>query len=179
MNRPHLLPLLLLFAFLGCKKDGSLPQAVRGGPNMFACKVNGKNFIAQDENSLSGRRRAVDGGMTQNDYPGIVRTYLFMSASSSSGSFTIYLDSLEGPRMYLLQDDVTERKGYYILPQNDYMVYNQQFYSSSKHTGWIDFSILDKSRNEVMGTFEFEGVDKKGNTVKVTDGRFYNHVTGP
>ena len=179
MNRLHLIPLLLIFAFVGCNKDGSLPQAVRGGPNMFACKVNGKNFIAQDENSLSGRRRAVDGGITIDDYMGVKRKYLFMLIRSGTGSFTMYLDSLEIPRIYLLQDDVTEPKAYYILPQNDYMVYNQQFYSSSKHTGWIDFSILDKSRNEVMGTFEFEGVDKKGNTVKVTDGRFYNHVTGP
>ena len=143
---------------------------------MFACKVNGKNFIAQDQYSLSGNRQAVEGGVSVLGDNGV---YFFLNAFGKSGYFDIYIDSIEGPQMYLLADSVTKPNGYWIRPSNDYMQYNLEYFTSTQHTGWVNFSVLSRYRNEAMGTFEFEGVDKKGNTVKVTDGRFYNHVTGP
>ena len=69
--------------------------------------------------------------------------------------------------------DVIMPEGYYLYPENDYLEYDIDYHTSSKSTGWIDFSVLEKKKNETMGTFEFNAEDSKGRTVKITDGRFY------
>ncbi len=61
MYKLLLLLLVITISYIGCQKNNStppdnpygLPNATQTGENMFACRVNGKNYIVSDPNSYT------------------------------------------------------------------------------------------------------------------------------
>ena len=166
--------LSLLFLLSAC--DEKLPKPSTKGANIFACKVNGKSWIADAGGSFSGKKISI---VYQADRP--QKRFVVYATQNTKKSNTVIQLALE--------DVSSTGTQYFAFDTNPYpgdlQFKNHALYSkykpgsadyitNSKFTGSINVTRLDTANNIVAGTFEFtaENMDGSGETIKVTAGRF-------
>lgn len=181
-----LLAAFTLFTESSCHKTkpsnplDQLPPATQTGANTFGCLIHGEVFIPKGF-GLSAPHRQCTYIYLQDNYD----TGYFFSVSAADKSSPpnltsvgIFTDSLE------LQENKT-----YPLVSNGirgeaYGTYNfytaealDSYYTSSQLPGELRITKYDSANQIVSGTFWFNILDKLGDTVKITDGRFDMHFT--
>ena len=158
----------------GCKKaEPPLPDAVVGGDNVFACHINGKSFIAHDHADLFGSSsKAVEGGFWGVFVPYERTNNFWLIGSTEDGDMELYISFCDSAGLYSLQGNVPCPTPT-CVPLINYAAYQHSYFTTEQQTGLIKIDYLLRSADEIRGTFAFKAVDKKGNRIDVTDGRFY------
>ena len=105
MEKLLLLPLLLLLA--ACKRETTLPAAsLNSEKNIFACKINGEPWIAEDR-GFGGKAVSGEGG----DYKATDSTFVHFTKYSGykrgNQSVTLYMGRFTGVGTYPFTSDVT------------------------------------------------------------------------
>ena len=155
-----MLYLAVALAASSCKKDGpeaGLPAATQEGKNTFGCLVDGKPFGPMPPAGInSSRREPLEAS--------IYRTDLLVSARGE-GYVDFALRKAFRPGTYPLGD--TNANGYaaYRISAGDY-------YTDAVHTGTLTLTRIDTVARIAAGTFQFTALDRNGQTVTVTEGRF-------
>ncbi|MGC4129941.1 MAG: DUF6252 family protein [Bergeyella sp.] len=163
---------ILSIGLLSCKDDDQnpnvLPEATQSGKNTAGALVDGKVWVATTK-QLDGNNGGTHCNANGNNY----RITLDLRKDKDSYNNAIYIDVLI-PNMEI-------NKLYEIInqtPDNDfnYAIYTngsgKSYSTNSNYTGKIKITRIDIQNQIVSGTFEFNAVDKDGNVVDITDGRF-------
>ena len=167
MSNSYLIILLAstLLLCTQCKKgknidaDG-LPKATRIGAMVFACKINGQNWIASYKNyNISG---AIKGDTIS--FRGTV--------AETIETFQILILKKNDQMTYKLSDSNNQYAQYI----SDKDCSNSKLingWSEKKATeGELTFTTIDKERKVISGTFWFNVPTDKCGLLKITDGRF-------
>jgi hypothetical protein len=164
--------LCCLFLVLACKKD-DLPKPTQSGADTFGCKVNGMVWIPDGIPGVP-RIPPVNGGYQANPkYAVNIRAY--KGQSNTDQTVKIYLKNVTKPGIYSLNFDT----GYFpqaVTPEN-HATYSSRspdsFYGTTAQVGGtVTITHADTVAKIISGTFSFNAVDKDGNQVKITSGRF-------
>ena len=174
-----LLLLAVLAQLTACKKDiYQLPPETQTGANTFGCKINGKSW-----------------GLKRND--GDMNIYFPVHFSLKSASTKHYFFHV-GADIYLEDfyesvsmraDSIIVYEGATIaLAANDASISGAASFTRSgaknllattndKVFGELHFTKFDEVNFIASGTFWFDAVDKNGNIVHITEGRFDKKFT--
>ncbi|HEV7781486.1 MAG TPA: DUF6252 family protein [Chitinophagaceae bacterium] len=165
---------LVLFLFASCKKDiEELPPATQTGAHTFGAKVDGNLWIPQGfgvfpANDILEARFTGPTSIMIN-----ARNF---AKSPTETEFEIYIVNVTGPGTYVFNTDVvrasaTTNYAYYVkrelAPQNEWQ-------TSSTHTGSVTITKLDVVNNIISGTFQFNALNlyNSPQPISVTEGRF-------
>lgn len=173
-NNITLLLLLCLFTLLTaskCKKnaynpnsDNNLPPATQIGANIFACKVNGSNWISKRSSPNLGA--------------GVASDTLFIYASNPETSsfyerFDIRIHNYSVLLNLFSLDDSLSR---YVLFSTNKQCFNSAeglgIGKGKSYNGEIILTKDDKINKILSGTFWFNIKTDYCDTLKITDGRF-------
>ncbi|TXK18365.1 hypothetical protein FVR03_24150 [Pontibacter qinzhouensis] len=164
-----------LFLLIAC--EDKLPKPTQSGSNTFACKLNGKAWIADRGTGFNTRKFSVWYG-----YVNPPNKQLFISANRIAEG--------EHSTIQLALEDVKVRGTHYFsfdtgpapdqMRFQDHAMYreskpgNGRYITSSRNTGFVTFTKVDTVNRIIAGVFEFtaENLDGSGQTVRITDGRF-------
>ena len=171
-----IIAILLVVLLNACKKQNidplsQLPPATQTGQNTFACLINGQpNVYHDDWNFEGGSSFSV---ISSN-------TYLFIGIydSSNKPQMGLSIDTVssinEGTTYKLSNYNV---RGYASGALN-YDVFKQDYYTTTANvtgsltlTKYSNALVNGYQRMVTSGTFYFNAVNAKGDTVKVTNGR--------
>ncbi|RWU07374.1 hypothetical protein [Pedobacter chitinilyticus] len=167
--QPILSPLAICFILLtslSCKKRNNLdadglPKATQTGVIMFACKVNGINWIAT-------KKMNIDGGF----YKDILRIKGSVILSDSFERFEIQIKSLGNNTSFRL-NGTDGRFALYVTDKNCSIVTGGYGISESKSTdGEVIFTRIDTDKKIISGTFWCDIPTDKCGVLKITHGRF-------
>lgn len=181
MRRIYKLFLIVFLSsiFFGCetwnviKPGDKLPAKTQEGKNTFGCLINGKLYLP--ETTLSGNVRPLNFSYYSSSTGRYKRGSLFMQGIDARYSLPIAGD------LAIQKKDVYRAGKYKLKSQECSPSYqcDQIFYFNSDDnkaylatSGELIITRFDTVLNIVSGTFEFEGEDGNGKTVKVTSGRF-------
>ncbi len=164
---------LSLCLLAGCKKEvEELPPATQTGANTFGAKVDGNLWVPQGfgpfpANDILEARQA---GPTE-----IMINARNFASSPNETEFEILITGVTGPGTYLLNNNVVRPAsssfGYYVkrnfTPENEWL-------TSSTHTGSVTITRLDLVNKIVAGTFQFAAMNMYNapQLLTVTAGRF-------
>jgi hypothetical protein len=167
---PPLVLIFTCFCFAECKKQihtpnadnpYGLPNATQTGAGVFACRINGLNFVAP--NSIGHQ-----GGGVGNDSIEVM----------GSGPYNHFFANIF---LGVIDSNVTEKTVYSLSDTaQSYCVFItdstcQTIVSISKfnpHFGSLTFSKIDKNKRILSGTFNFKIPVPHCDTLNATDGRF-------
>ncbi len=171
MGKTIFLASLFLILFAACKKQKpqlqadnpyGLPNATQSGVNIFACRINGENWISKESSFDLGGSVINDTLAAKGTYHGI-------------GVETIYV---------LLKGNLQEGK-LYNISNNNSIIYTTtklcnsniiDFYNYLSNNGQIKLTKLDRTNKIIAGSFFFNVIRQNCNdTLKITDGRFDIH----
>jgi len=171
---------LVFFFFTAskCKKDtggkpiDQLPPETQTGANTFGCLVNGQAFLPYESIFSSS-------SATQCNYQFFNHKYYVVISGTNNGtnsvqSVGVYTDSLkisEGQK-YVLMNRINGNASadyFWGASGGNNSLYRTNNYGKS---GELFISKLDTNNQIMSGTFWFNAVDKNGDSVKVTGGRF-------
>ena len=172
MKKLHLLPLLFLFAFLGCKKD-DLPEITRGGPSFLACKINGKPWRSKaSESGWFSTSPGLNGGIYVEQ--GDTTRFIYLYASDGGSNIIIFIPRLKEVKteMHLLDKHV-ECEYPACFYNVKYMSLDNKYFTDSTASGLITITLRYPETYEIGGTFEFQAINKEGKRINVREGRFY------
>jgi hypothetical protein len=177
------LSLVLLSA--SCNKRGvapqselsKLPAATQTGANTFGCLVNGKAFLPNGN--------IFAGPALQCNYINLNGGNYFLISASSKSYPIVYAVAVRTDSLTISQGQTTQLTGYNIEGEadGDYSIFNPpayiySYYTNKTVTGQLTITKLDPAKQILSGTFSFTAVDaSRGDTVKVTDGRFDMYYT--
>jgi len=188
MTTKRLLPftLLVLFvvAFTACKKHKSnpadstgLPPATQTGAKTFGCLVNGEVFVPKRKVGSINPVLQCYYQYLDDDYD---KSYFWGLSANHQGkdceltSISLGTDSLaivEGKTYQLIRNGRGNASAQYTYYPNCYTLENN--YKTNDLTGGeLTITYFDEINQIVSGTFWFTAVNDKGDTVRVTDGRF-------
>lgn len=158
--------LLSLFACNDREQDTNvLPEATQTGANTAGCLVDGKVWVATTKYLTPFSNYA-----EQNNGHYIISLTLKSREETYRNSISIKLslNNLVLDKEYSLpySDNTSENFANYQDINGD------DFYASTVVPGKIKITRLDIPKNIVSGTFEFKAVNKDGNVINITDGRF-------
>ena len=164
---PVSIALLVFFtSFIKIGSDRDLPPITHTGENIMACRVNGLVVIASEN-------------ANDPNNPSVVRF------SASPDNELVYIGGVfVSPRYDIeISFNYEDTLGVYpILDRYPYFGYfwdytksispndSNQFHPDKTHPGSIN--VMYNDGNIISGTFAFEGVNRKGKVVHITDGRF-------
>jgi hypothetical protein len=161
----------------GCKKENVnqldlLPPETHTGAYTFGCLVNGNAFLPKGpSNTIQCAYQFI---YDMND-----KGYFFqLSAADNSNSshirsvgvFTDSLPITDG-MVIDLTTYATPGKAYGQYYKDDIITYST-YQTTDVVKGQLIITYLDEIKQIVAGTFWFDAIDKNGDTVKVTEGRF-------
>lgn len=164
---------LVFIGLISCKNRdqdfNTLPEVTQWGANTAGALVDGKVWVA-----TSDRLNTANGSGTY--------------CEKFNNNYTIKLDLRQEKNSYnnailiqVLIIDLELNKKYDIItetPDSDYSFAiftdnaSGSFSTNPGHVGSITISKIDIKNQIVSGTFNFNAEDRKGNAVKITDGRF-------
>ena len=164
---------LLLSGILLFSCGEKLPKPTQKGANTFGCKINGKKWVPDGGGLFSGIKPIRGGFHEITSFP-VYKRGIFLRTSSQDGQdVEFFLNSWKTGK-YSLSTDTQSSPG--ALYPKDYGYYQSAngttYLTSSRYTGTVTISKADTATGIVAGTFEFTVGDTKGQTVKITDGRF-------
>jgi len=174
---------ILSFALLSssCKKHviqpvnqlSLLPPATQTGANTFGCLVNGQAFVPKNRSILQGPDLQCNYIYTAGGY------HLTVAGGnkSSNGNIT---DIIVGTDSLAIAEGETLHFNTFVSgnAQASYTLYSfdntrgDQYATNNTVSGQLVITKLDPTKQIVSGTFYFNAVNNKGDSVKVTDGRF-------
>jgi hypothetical protein len=177
--------LFLFFSLLlissSCRKNkavdplSQLPPQTQTGAETFGCLINGQVFMpggAQlSGGSLSSNYQFLNGGY----YFRLVAVRGNGSNQTSVGLFTDSLPIHEGDKLVLVNREKQKPYGLYLGTGSS--ISDWKYETSIIYNGELWIKKLDSVNQIVAGTFWFNAVNEKGDTVKITDGRFDVHYT--
>jgi hypothetical protein len=164
---------IILFLFASCKKTVTeLPPATQTGANTFGAKVNGELWVPQSFGPIHDNT-ILEAEFFNNKLLINARNF---SRSPNETEFEINITNVTGPGTYIMNTDMTlpvsyANYGYYVKrnvsPQDEWI-------TSSTHTGVVMLTKVDTVNRIISGTFSFEGVSlyNAPQTISITDGRF-------
>ncbi len=172
----------LLFALLAasCKKEpvnqlSLLPPATQNGANTLGCLVNGDAFVPKNGGLFSGPPIKCQYGFSEHGY-------IFSIGGGSEdkygsiSSVAISTDSLsisEGETLPLTKSFTPGMAFADYAGGNSVSV--SSYTTNAYAIGQLTITHLDSINLIVSGTFQFNAVDKSGDTVRITNGRFDVH----
>jgi hypothetical protein len=185
LNSILLLILGLTLASSSCKKHivkpadqlSLLPPATQTGANTFGCLVNGQAYVPKN-------RSILEGPIMQCNYIYLRGGYYFNVSggndnSTAATAILVQTDSLfvkEGQPLILREyatPGAASGTYAYGAAGNSGVVYH----TNQSYNGQLNVTHLDTIKQIVSGTFYFTAINDKGDTVKITDGRFDMHYT--
>jgi len=164
---------LMALAINGCKKSKDpepdnpygLPNATQEGKNIFACRVNGENWIAEKKFGYFIE-------VVMRD------TFLLIRGSKQDDEIERYTirmnnESVESNRKYLLNDTLKRYAEFYATGSECFNA-NLGYGSvrSFAHEGELLLTKVDTIQKIVSGIFWLNILTDHCDTMKVTDGRF-------
>jgi len=186
--------LLLVFSYLGCYRDEDgvirqkrpteLPPITTEGKNTFGCLVDGELLVPYPI-KLIGKDNFVKSFGINEDLEGFLQVGATMKGETGYESRSVSLNLLsrvfdEGE--YVLYTDSTTYNSSGFPNNIDYVRVritdesgNATFDSwrvPNPDCGRLNVLRLDTLSRIIAGTFYFDAVNKEGDTIKVTDGRF-------
>lgn len=180
-----LLILGLTLASSSCKKHtvkpadqlSLLPPATQTGANTFGCLVNGQAFVPKNRSILEGPDLQCNYIYTAGGY------HLTVAGGNknSDGTLTSVIvgtDSLavtQGTSIPFKTFASGNASGSYTLFYRSGGL--NQYATNTTSSGQLTITKLDTIKQIVSGTFYFTAINGKGDTVKITDGRFDMHYT--
>ena len=177
---PVVVTLLICVFFFNCRKSGSntqagLPPETQTGQNTFGCMVNGKIFVPK-----GGGISANYSCFYQQAYAGFNGYFFHVSGDDKSNSEVvssvgISCDSIklaENQTYSLINVLKGNSAGDYIVVSSFTTPATTQYTTTATLTGEMTIKRFDETRHIVAGTFWFNAVSSKGDTVKITEGRF-------
>ncbi len=173
MKRLILLPLCLTLLLLGCGEK--LPKPTQTGSNTFGCKIDGKKWVPNRGGSIFAPIKPISGGYLQmTSADGKKYVGIDILASSDDGQRVQILLNSRLPGVYNLNKDTQTRPT--ALSTADYGYYKSEdgatYITSVKYTGSVIINRSDTVNYIISGQFYFTAVNSKGETVKITEGRF-------
>jgi len=175
--------LVMLTCFCGstCKKDKNknsvdqLPPETQTGANTFGCLVDGKVFKPAGS-SISGPNLS---GIYQHIYLSSPDGYVFSVSGTNKKdprNITTVGFGFDSVSMqvgiYPLKIRKTGQGGGGVRIYNDTFPNGNLFDTNENVTGEMNLKRFDLTNQIASGTFWFNAVNDKGDTVKITDGRF-------
>jgi len=164
-----ILPLLCAFLFMNmkCKKEpqidpDGLPKATQTGAMIFACKINGENWISKKSvYSL--------GGSIEND---LIAVHGVNDSNESRGfeRLDIQLDKVSSVMLYKL-DDPSGRFATYTTSSKCFDVV-EGIGRAKSSAGEVYLTRIDRASRIISGTFWCDISTEKCGVIKITDGRF-------
>jgi Family of unknown function (DUF6252) len=164
---------LSVFLLAACNKEiTELPDTTQTGANTFGAKVDGTLWAP----SKFGILPADDLLQARFNSPGslLIKAKNFASSPTET-EFELQITGVTGPGTYLLNTDVSRPSaysyGYYVsrrfTPDNEWL-------TSSTHTGSVTLTKVDTVNKIVAGTFQFNALNIYHAPVPltVTEGRF-------
>ena len=166
-------PLLIffIFCFAECNKHKKelkadnpygLPNATQTGANIFACRMNGRNFIAFNDKDHLGATHYSDtliiGGSPKQSY---FQTILFQLNSNVSEGNTYTVNNANVVAKYITDSLCTGLVG--------------NIYQFNALNGSIQLTKFDKSNKIASGKLDLTIPIINCDTLKITDGRFDVH----
>ncbi|TXK20969.1 hypothetical protein FVR03_23765 [Pontibacter qinzhouensis] len=163
-----------LFLLIACEEN--LLKPTQSGSNTFACKLNGKTWIADAGSGFNTKKVGLLYGYF---YPPQKQLTIFANRIADGDNTTIQLaledvkvrgthyfsfDTGPAPDQMRFQDHAMYRES---KPSNG------RYITSSRNTGFFTFTKVDTVNHIIAGVFEFtaESLDGSGQTVRITDGR--------
>jgi hypothetical protein len=165
---------MTVFAVQSCKKTPppepdnpwGLPNATQEGKNIFACRVNGENWISE-----KGIRKIGGEGVSNE------RIYVSGNLSEGELSFERFViniyDNVNKEEIFLFNDTILRYVEYSTL--NNDCFYKNGGYGTSRaksYEGKLTLTKFDTINKILSGTFWFNINTDYCDTMKVTDGRF-------
>ena len=168
-----ILLLLIILGLVSCKDrqpdPNVLPESTQTGANTAGALVDGKVWVATTKpiNTMGGL--GTRAGKINNI------TYFQIDLRNIDGISRILIksavDDFKLNEKYVLTETPDTSDYNYAIYQKD----NSNGYSTKPHSefyGSVKITRLDLQNEIIAGTFEFKAVDKSGNVVNVTEGRF-------
>ena len=162
--------LLTLFIFLQCHKDYNppidnpygLPNATQSGANIFACRVNGVNWISKTDiynlgGGVSNDTLSGHGTVLGNNYFDMIE-FTIQGGAMAGGHYTF--NSTSGQKINFQTNKTC----------NGYLGNNIQHLVSTSGLGII--TKIDKLNKIISGTFNCKVPVATCDTLNITDGRF-------
>ena len=160
--------IISLFCLVNCREDEPqlpMPPFSNEGKNIFACKVNGKVFIAEGNkvdslhNSSVEYNRAAD-GMTHIN-----------AESNNSFLAEIYIDFIHSKdkRFFVLNDE-EHNSALLAISMYSRMFYPGHYRTVKENPGNVKILYYDST--VIAGVFEFDAKKDNGEIMHVTEGRF-------
>lgn len=163
---------LPIFIFLSCERGPGLTPITQEGKNTFSCKINGKVWIPDGRSSLAVTVKPIVGGFYY-DYVSHENfgTIQINTHHKSGDDLSIYLKTNYVGLHHLnentdFKDFSPENYGFFFFAQRD------AYITSEQNTGSVLITKADTLTGIISGTFEFTAGNSKGETVRITDGRF-------
>lgn len=180
------LTIVCFFAITACKKHAvapinQLPAETQNGANTFSCLVNGKVFKPGGI-SLTSTLGCFYQNLYNTNNPGYFFGLYGVDHRNPEDYPTvgIYLDSVQikDTGVISLAQHDTKGKGYgeyghYIREGTNITIY----YTNEALKGELNIKHFDSLRQVISGTFWFNAISNKGDTIKITNGRFDMHYT--
>jgi hypothetical protein len=143
-----------------------LPEPTHTGENIFACNVNGELMVAKENSS------DVIGDFGIKFSYSKANNLMYIQGSCTSPQYDVelcfgYSDTLG---TYPLNMSYPFYTFFWDLTSSSAPNAINQFQPDVTHTGAITITYYDGTI--IAGTFSFDGVNRKGDVVHVTDGRF-------
>ena len=172
----RLIAIALIAVLSACKKDelSQLPLITQTGEDTFGCLVNGKAVTLKNGGFLNGS--TFDGAHIGNN--------IFLISFTTNNSiiqnppgFAFYIDSLkisEGTTYILSRDKVEGFSSAHYTANANSNSTTPDFSTNEKVTGSLTITkySLYNGATVLAGIFNYNAVDAKGDTVKITNGRF-------
>ena len=158
--------LLILASFIKIGGERDLPPITHTGENVMACRVNGKVIIASENSDDMASASTVKFSYSPDN------ELLYIAGVFASPRYDVEIS-------FKYEDSLGV---YPILNQYPYFGYfwdytksispndSNQFHPDKVHTGSVN--VLYNDGKIISGTFAFDGVNRKGKVVHITDGRF-------
>jgi hypothetical protein len=154
------------------KKVDELPPATQTGANTFGAKVDGTMWVPKGFGPFPAND-ILEARMTGTSYLTInARNF---ASSPNETEFEILVAGITGPGTYALNNNVvlpaSSSYGYYVkrnfTPENEWL-------TSSAHSGSVTITKLDTVNKIVSGTFQFNALNlyNTPQPISVTEGRF-------
>lgn len=135
--------------------------------------MNGKNWVPHGSGGFGGSD-PISGGFVKN-----INT-IYITAYNGNESIEFYLENVFNAGEYSLNfttvpfpnNSNPKNYGMYLIRGSNNTIPDNSFITTTVYTGKVDITNLDTTNKIVSGTFDFTGVDKAGNTKRISDGRF-------
>lgn len=151
--------------FITLPKD-SLPAATDTGGNIFACRVNGKVWIARNEVPTPGEY-AIQGEYVSKQKLFYVSARKALYGTNFNQTIGVYVAGVTDTGLYKLVKD-REIKLFIYQPEP-----YRNYKTDSLTTGYVKITRLDTINRILSGLFSGSAKNTNGpDTVKISDGRF-------